>query len=108
MKIFIIVWSLSRNCTDNTSSRTRTIHKPQREHSKRWPLRKMRKTLSSWKTRVKEVILEDNKTWEELKEKESMIDEPSYNLFKDRCESEAAKAASAKGKAMLAHVIGNH
>jgi hypothetical protein len=68
----------------------------------------MSKALSSWKTRVKEAILEDNKTWEELKEKEPMIDEATYNLFKARCESEAAKAASAKGKAMRAQLIGNH
>ena len=74
----------------------------------KWALRKMSKALSSWKTRVKEAILEDNKTWEELKEKEPMIDEATYNLFKARCESEAAKAASAKGRAMRAQVIGNH
>ena len=45
---------------------------------------------------------------EELKQKEPLIDEPTYDLFKARCESEAAKAASAKGKAMRAHIIGNH
>src|SRR4051812_48188389 len=37
-----------------------------------------------------------------------MIDEVTYDLFKARCESEAAKAASAKGKAMRAQLIGNH
>ena len=37
-----------------------------------------------------------------------MIDEATYDLFKARCESEDAKAASAKGKAMRAQVIGNH
>ena len=68
----------------------------------------MSKALSSWKTRVKTTILEDKKSWEELKEQEPMIDEPTYNLFKARCESEAAKAASAKGKAMRSQVIGNH
>src|SRR4051812_17656101 len=68
----------------------------------------MSKVLSSWKTQVKEAILEDNKTYKELKEKKPMINEATYNLFKARCQSEAAKAASAKGKAMRAHVIGNH
>src|SRR3954464_1031875 len=42
------------------------------------------------------------------REKEPMIDEATYNLFKARCESEAANAASAKGKAMRSQVIGNH
>ena len=37
-----------------------------------------------------------------------MINEATYDLFKARCESEDAKAASAKGKAMRAQVIGNH
>src|ERR1041384_408133 len=37
-----------------------------------------------------------------------MIGEATYNLFKARCESEAAKATSAKGKAMLSQLIGNH
>src|SRR3954471_16668171 len=37
-----------------------------------------------------------------------MIDEVTYDLFKARCESEAAKAASANGKAMRAQLIGNH
>lgn len=73
-----------------------------------WALRKMSKALSSWKTRVKRAIFEKNKTWEELKEKEPLIDEATYNLFKARCESEQAKAASAKGKAMRSQVIGNH
>ena len=52
--------------------------------------------------------MEENKSWEELKEKEPMIDEVTYDLFKARCESEAAKAASAKGKAMRTQLIGNH
>src|SRR3954470_22682072 len=52
--------------------------------------------------------MEKNKFWEELKEKEPMIDEVTYDLFKARCESEAAKAVSAKGKAMRAQLIGNH
>src|ERR1044071_4883876 len=68
----------------------------------------MSKALSSWKTRVKRAIIEKNKTWEELKEKESLIDEATYNLFKARCESEPAKVASAKGKAVRSQVIGNH
>src|SRR3954464_1762045 len=37
-----------------------------------------------------------------------MIDEATYNLFKARWESEAAKTASAKGKAMRSQLIGNH
>src|SRR3954470_18084295 len=52
--------------------------------------------------------MEKNKFWEELKEKEPMIDQVTYDLLKARCESEAAKAASAKGKAMRAQLIGNH
>jgi hypothetical protein len=75
----------------------------------KWALRKMSKALSSWKTRVKKEIMGENKkSWEELREKEPMIDEATYNLFKARCESEAAKAASAKGKAMRSQLIGNH
>jgi hypothetical protein len=85
---------------NNTNLRGNKVNK--------WALRKMSKALSSWKTRVKEAIFEKNKTWDELKEKEPMIDEATYNLFKARCESEAAKAASAKGKAMRSQVIGNH
>ena len=41
--------------------------------------------------------MEKKKSWEELKEKKPMIDEFTYDLFKARCESEEAKAASAKG-----------
>ena len=52
--------------------------------------------------------MEKKKSWEELKEKEPMIDEVTYDLFKARCESEAAKVASANGKAMRAQLIGNH
>ena len=74
----------------------------------KWALRRMSKALSSWKTRVKEAIMEHGKSWEELKEKEPMIDEATYDLFNTRCESEDAKAASAQGKAMRAQVIGNH
>src|SRR4051812_11039130 len=74
----------------------------------KWALRRMSKALSSWKTRVKNVIMEKNKSWEELREKERMIDDATYNLFKARCESEPAKAASAKGKVMRSQVIGNH
>ena len=85
---------------DNTKLKGNKVNK--------WALRRMSKALSSWKTRVKEAIFEKNKTWEELKEKEPMIDEATYNLFKGRCESEAAKAASAKGKEMRAQTIGNH
>src|ERR1041385_3683633 len=50
-----------------------------------WALRKMSKALSSWKTQIGRAIIEKNKTWEELKEKESLIDEATYNLFKARC-----------------------
>jgi len=85
---------------NNTNLRGNKVNK--------WALRKMSKALSSWKTRVKEAIFEKNKTWEELKEKEPLIDEPTYDLFKARCESEAAKAASAKGNEMRAQTIGNH
>src|ERR1043165_4624784 len=75
----------------------------------KWALRKMSKALSCWKTRVKKAIMGENKkSWEELREKEPMIDEATYNLFKARCESEAAKAASANGKAMRSKLIGNH
>src|ERR1041385_7601410 len=68
----------------------------------KWALRKMSKALSSWKTRVKEAIMERGKSWEEHKEKQPMIDQATYNLFKARCESKDAKAASGKGKAMRA------
>src|ERR1043165_3566718 len=61
-----------------------------------------------FRERTKEPQAENKKSWEELREKEPMIDEATYNLFKARCESEAAKAASAKGKAMRSRVIGNH
>src|SRR4051812_18652769 len=74
----------------------------------KWALNNMRKALSSWKNRVKDAIMDKKKSWEELKEKEPMIDEVTYDLFKARCESEAEKAASAKGKAMRAQLIGNH
>src|SRR3954468_18860013 len=75
----------------------------------KWALRKMSKALASWKTWVKKAIMGENKkSWEELREKEPMIDEATYNIFKARCESEAAKDASSKGKAMRAQLIGNH
>ena len=85
---------------NNTNLRGNKVNK--------WALRKMSKALSSWKTRVKKAILVKNQSWEELKQKEPLIDEPTYDLFKARCESEAAKAASAKGKTMRAQLIGNH
>ena len=74
----------------------------------KFALRKMRKALASWRTRVKTEIFVDNKSWEELKEKEPLIDEPTYDLFKARCESDMAKAASEKGKEMRKLNIGNH
>src|SRR4051812_35942624 len=85
---------------NNTNLRGNKVNK--------WALRKMSKALSSWKTRVKDAIMEKYKSWEELKDKEPMTDEVTYYLFKARCESEAAKAPSAKGKVMRAQVTGNH
>ena len=64
--------------------------------------------MASWRTRVKKAFFVDNKSWEELKEKEPLIDEPTYDLFKARCESDMAKAASEKGKEMRKLNIGNH
>ena len=70
--------------------------------------KKMSTALASWRVRVKNAIFKENKSWEELKEKEPLIDEPTYDLFKARCESEDAKAASDKGKEMRKLNIGNH
>jgi hypothetical protein len=71
-------------------------------------LRKMTKALGNWKARVKRYIYTDKLSYEEIIKKEPMVTEEHLKEFEANCETDAAKARSARGKEMKELNIGNH
>ena len=70
-------------------------------------LTKMSTALASWRGRVKKRI-DKNKSWEEIKAKEPMLEHDDYMLFKETLETDTAKANSAWGKKLYELNIGHH
>lgn len=70
-------------------------------------LTKMSTALASWRARVKKRI-DQKKSWEEIKEKEPMLEYDDYVLFKETLETDTMKALSAWGKRMYDQNIGHH
>lgn len=70
-------------------------------------LTKMSTALASWRARVKKRI-DQKKSWEEIKEKEPMLEYDDFVLFKETLETDTMKALSAWGKRMYDANIGHH
>ena len=69
---------------------------------------KMSTALVSWRTRVKTMILKKGQSLAKIQENYPQITEAQYLEFKARCEFEAAKAPSKRGKEMREMNIRNH
>ena len=68
----------------------------------------MTKALSIWKNRVKKLIYTDKLSYEEIVKKEPLVREEDFKVFKARCETDAAKAMSERGKELYQMNIGTH